>query len=159
MDTIGWSSKTLRLLGCLSTVGSSLTLDFGMTLIHTWTFLVAPLLRAACFILKRVLQTVDHKSPFWGGGSGCQKKKGTYCLGQWHWRGRFLSLLSLCVRVLSHVTLVFFPAPGDCLQAVDFGDLQSSLWYYYFSSIGCFSRGEGNNFLKSIRMWRKAVCC
>lgn len=37
----------------------------------------------------------------------------------------FPSLPSLHVLLSSLVTFVFFPVPGDCLQAVDFRDLQS----------------------------------
>lgn len=56
-----------------------------------------------------------------------------------------------CVLVLSLVTHVFFfPAPGGCLQAVDFWGLQILYCGTSFLSVGSFSRGKGNNFLKSI---------
>lgn len=60
-------------------------------------------------------------------------------------------LAVLICDVLSLVTLVFFPAPGGCLQAVDLWDF--AMWYYYFFVCRFyFSRGKGNNSLKSKQM-------
>lgn len=64
----------------------------------------------------------------------------------------FPQLAVLVCACLSLVTLVFFPAPGNYLQAVDFWDFQilqcGTTTIFFFLSVGYFSRGKGNNFLK-----------
>lgn len=50
--------------------------------------------------------------------------------------------------VSSLVTLVFFPDPGDYLQAVDFWDLQISQCGTAFLSVSS-PGGKSNNFLKT----------
>lgn len=55
---------------------------------------------------------------------GARRKKVPICLDEWHCKSHFPSLLYLYMLVSSLVTLVFFPFSGDCLQAVDFWDLQ-----------------------------------
>ena len=56
-----------------------------------------------------------------------------------------------CARLVSCDTC-FSPTREGCLQAVDFWGLQISQRGTTVLSVGYFSRGKGNNFLKSIRM-------
>ena len=53
-----FSMSPYQPFGFLFTVGPSLTLDFGMILIHTWTFLVVPLLKPILYHLK---SSLNHK--------------------------------------------------------------------------------------------------
>lgn len=116
-------------------------------------------------LLKETLVSFDKSSSdhrpkiiLWDGGTGCHKKKGSYGLGQWHGKQPFPQLAILYVPVSSLGTFVAFPAPGHCRQAVGFWDLQSSQCGATFLCLDYFSRGKSSNFLKSIWMWRKAVC-
>ena len=87
-------------------------------------YIFALLLKATLVSFEK--SSSDEKPSLWGGGRGCQEKKGTYSLGHWHWQWSFPQLAIFYMHLLSLVTFIFFSAPGCGLQAVHFWNLQVS---------------------------------
>lgn len=126
VESAGWSSET----GTLPVSFSLWVLPW----LWTWAwflFILEPfsLHLSSKQLLCHLKRVLDHRPKitrlrWWQWVP--RERKGTHFLGQWHCNGRQPSLLSLYVLVSSLMTLVFFPAPGGCLQAVDFWDLQIS---------------------------------
>lgn len=110
-------------------------------------YIFALLLRATLVAFEK--SSSDEKPSLWGGGRGCQEKKGTYNLGQLHWQWSSPQLAIFNMHVFSLVTFIFFPTPrvwSSSCPLLEFAGF--TMWYYFFLSVGYFS----------IWMWRKAIC-
>ena len=96
--------------------------------------------------------------PLGSGGSGRPGRKGTPLPGSVALKWPSPQPAGFMCAGLSLVTLVLFPARGGFPQVVDLWDLQiSQCDATSFLSLGYFSSGKGNNFLKFIWMWKKAM--
>ena len=124
-------------------------------------------LRSSQVLRMQVILTIKNPyeiTPLEVVAVGARGERVPPCLGQWLWTGRHCSLLALYV-LLSLATLVLFPAHGVFPRVVDLWGLQiSRCAASSYLSLGYFSRGKGNNFLKFLWMWKKSnvasrPCC
>ena len=126
-----------------------------LILIHTRTFLVAPLLKATHTTFEKSLYHRLKNHPFEVVAVGTRGER--YLLSRSvALRWSFPQLISSLARI------VFSPPRGYC-PTVDFWGLQFSQCGITFSCcLGYFFREKDNNFLEFIQMWRGAVfysCC